>query len=190
MSQPVVVRKYENRRLYDTSSSRYVNLPEIAQLIREGTEVQVVDAKSGDDLTAVILTQIIHEDARAKRGDLPIPFLRELVVASDRAFRDFVVWYADAALSAQRGAKEAFPPLGHVLPFLERTLEGLKVKAAPTAKAAPAAKPEPAEDVAALKERIADLEGRLGAARPPRRKAPAPSSAARRGGRRATPRRG
>ncbi|MBP7675726.1 MAG: polyhydroxyalkanoate synthesis regulator DNA-binding domain-containing protein [Thermoanaerobaculia bacterium] len=184
MSQPVVVRKYENRRLYDTSSSRYVNLPEIAQLIREGTEVQVVDAKSGDDITAVILTQIIHEDARAKRGDLPIPFLRELVVASDRAFRDFVVWYADAALSAQRGAKEAFPPLGHVLPFLERTLEGLKVKAAPAAKAAPA------EDVAALKERIADLEGRLGAARPPRRKAPAPSSAARRGGRRATPRRG
>ena len=184
MSQPVVVRKYENRRLYDTSSSRYVNLPEIAQLIREGTEVQVVDAKSGDDITAVILTQIIHEDARAKRGDLPIPFLRELVVASDRAFRDFVVWYADAALSAQRGAKEAFPPLGHVLPFLERTLEGLKVKAAPTLK------PEPAEDVAALKERIADLEERLGAARPPRRKAPAPSSAARRGGRRATPRRG
>ena len=117
MTQPVVVRKYENRRLYDTSSSRYVNLPEIAQLIREGTEVQVVDAKSGDDITAVILTQIIHEDARAKRGDLPIPFLRELVVASDRAFRDFVVWYADAALSAQRGAKEAFPPLAHVLPF-------------------------------------------------------------------------
>ncbi len=181
MSQPVVVRKYENRRLYDTSSSRYVNLPEIAQLIREGTEVQVVDAKSGDDITAVILTQIIHEDARAKRGDLPIPFLRELVVASDRAFRDFVVRYADAALSAQRGAKEAFPPLAHVLPSLEKTLEGLKVKAAP------AAKPESAEDVAALKERIAELEERLGAARPPRRKAP--SSGARRGGRRATPRR-
>ncbi|HMM35729.1 MAG TPA: polyhydroxyalkanoate synthesis regulator DNA-binding domain-containing protein [Thermoanaerobaculia bacterium] len=184
MTQPVVVRKYENRRLYDTSSSRYVNLPEIAQLIREGTEVQVVDAKSGDDITAVILTQIIHEDARAKRGDLPIPFLRELVVASDRAFRDFVVWYADAALSAQRGAKEAFPPLAHVLPFLERTLEGLKVKAAP------AAKPEPADDVAVLKERIAELEARLGAARPPRRTAPAAASAARRGGRRATPRRG
>lgn len=183
MSQPVVVRKYENRRLYDTSSSRYVNLPEIAQLIREGTEVQVVDAKSGDDITAVILTQIIHEDARAKRGDLPIPFLRELVVASDRAFRDFVVWYADAALSAQRGAKEAFPPLAHVLPSLEKTLEGLKVKAAP------AAKPEPAEGVAALKARIADLEERLGAARPPRRTASAPASAARRGGRGAKPRR-
>ncbi len=181
MSQPVVVRKYENRRLYDTSSSRYVNLPEIAQLIREGTEVQVVDAKSGDDITAVILTQIIHEDARAKRGDLPIPFLRELVVASDRAIRDFVVWYADAALSAQRGAKEAFPPLAHVLPSLEKTLEGLKVKATP------ATKPESGEDVVALKARIADLEGRLAARRPPRRKAP--SSAARRGARRAKPRR-
>lgn len=180
MNQPVVVRKYENRRLYDTSASRYVNLPEIAQLVREGTEVQVVDAKSGDDITAVILTQIIHEDARQKKGDLPIPFLRELVVASDRAFRDFLVWYADAALSAQRGAKEKFPPLAHVLPFLERTLEGLKEKAAPAGRT----DAEGGDDVPALKARIAELEERLGARRPPRRKTPRPSPA-RRGARRA-----
>ena len=184
MSQPVVVRKYENRRLYDTSSSRYVNLPEIAQLVREGTEVQVVDAKSGDDITAVILTQIIHEDARAKRGDLPIPFLRELVVASDRAFRDFVVWYADAALSAQRGAKEAFPPLAHVLPFLERTLEALKQKAAP---AAPEGGGDPLEEIARLRARVVELEARLASARPPRRKAPGAAGPARGARRRPRP---
>ena len=169
MSQPVVVRKYENRRLYDTSSSRYVNLPEIAQMIREGAEVQVVDAKSGEDITRVILTQIVHEDARKKKGELPLPFLRELVVASDRAFRDFVAWYADAALSAQRGAGEAFPPLAHVLPFLERTLEVLKQKAAPSA---PEARESPVEEIARLRARVAELEARLAAARPPRRKAP------------------
>ena len=171
MTQPVVVRKYENRRLYDTSSSRYVNLPEIAQMVREGTEVQVVDAKSGDDITRVILTQIIHEDARQKKGDLPLPFLRELIVTSDRAFRDFLSWYADAALSAQRGAKEVFTPLAHALPFLERTLETLKQKAAPGIPGKPEA-PLKADDVESLKARIADLEAQVAGRRAPRRKAP------------------
>ena len=154
MTQLVVVRKYENRRLYDTSSSRYVNLPEIAQMVREGTEVQVVDAKSGDDITRVILTQIIHEDARQKKGDLPLPFLRELIVTSDRAFRDFLSWYADDAL-----------------PFLERTLETLKQKAAPGIPGKPEA-PLKADDVESLKARIADLEAQVAGRRAPRRKAP------------------
>ncbi len=183
MTQPVVVRKYENRRLYDTSSSRYVNLPEIAQLIRDGVEVQVVDAKSGEDITRVILTQIIHEDARQKKGELPLPFLRELVVASDRAFRDFVAWYAEAALSAQRGAREVFPPLAHALPFLERALETLRQKAAPGSPAKTEA--SPVEDVAVLKARIADLEARIAGRRAPRRKSAKPGAPARQGGRRA-----
>lgn len=179
MSQPVVVRKYENRRLYDTSSSRYVNLPEIAQLIREGAEVQVVDAKSGEDITPVILTQIIHEDARNRRGDLPLPFLRELVVTSDRALRDFVAWYADAALSAQRGATEVFPPLGRILPFLERTLEALKQKAVPGA-AQPDEKPDEVEE---LRARVAELEAQLASRRAPRAEA-APGGVRRRAARR------
>ncbi len=170
MIQPVVVRKYENRRLYDTSSSRYVNLPEIAQMVREGIEVQVVDAKSGEDITRVILTQIIHEDARQKKGELPLPFLRELITTSDRAFRDFLSWYADAALSAQRGAKEVFTPLAHALPFLERTLETLKQKAAAGATGKPEAVPK-LEDVEALKVRIAELELKLARKRAPSRKA-------------------
>jgi polyhydroxyalkanoate synthesis repressor PhaR len=183
MTQPVVVRKYENRRLYDTSSSRYVNLPEIAQLIREGAEVQVVDAKSGEDITRVILTQIVHEDARQKKGELPLPFLRELVVASDRAFRDFVAWYAEAALSAQRGAREVFPPLANALPFLERTLETLRQKAVPGTASKP--EPAPADDVASLKARIAELEAQLAERRAPRRKAARPAGPARRPARRA-----
>jgi polyhydroxyalkanoate synthesis repressor PhaR len=182
MSQPVVVRKYENRRLYDTSTSRYVNLPEIAQMIREGAEVQVVDAKSGDDITRVILTQIIHEDARQKKGELPLPFLRELIVTSDRAFRDFVAWYADAALSAQRGAREVFPPLANALPFLERALETLRQKAAPAATGRSEA--PKAESVESLRARVAELEAQLAGRRAPRRKAPATGAGARRAARR------
>ena len=61
-----VIKKYENRRLYDTGASRYVNLEDVARMVREGVEVQVVDARSGEDLTRVILTQVIVEDAKTK----------------------------------------------------------------------------------------------------------------------------
>ncbi len=183
MSQPIVVRKYENRRLYDTSSSRYVNLPEIAQMVREGAEVQVVDAKSGEDITRVILTQIIHEDARNKKGELPLPFLRELIVTSDRAFRDFLSWYAEAALSAQRGAKEVFTPLAHALPFLERTLETLRQKAVPATAGKAEGAPK-TEDIESLKARIVELEVQLAGRRAPRRKAPKAQAAPRRTARR------
>ena len=60
----VVVKKYENRRLYDTGASRYVNLDDVARMVREGVEVQVLDARTGEDLTRVILTQVIMEDAK------------------------------------------------------------------------------------------------------------------------------
>jgi hypothetical protein len=67
----VVVKKYENRRLYDTAASRYVNLDDVARMVREGVEVQVVDARSGEDLTRVILTQVIMEDAKGTSPACP-----------------------------------------------------------------------------------------------------------------------
>ena len=65
--EPIVIKKYENRRLYDTSASRYVNLEAVAELLREGREVQVVEAKSGDDITRQVLTQIIVDQSKASR---------------------------------------------------------------------------------------------------------------------------
>jgi polyhydroxyalkanoate synthesis repressor PhaR len=65
-SPTIVIKKYGNRRLYNTFDSRYVNLDEIAALVREGKQVQVIDAKTGEDLTRVTLTQIITEDAKDK----------------------------------------------------------------------------------------------------------------------------
>ena len=86
----VIIKKYGNRRLYDTSASRYINLEEIAVLVRNGTEVQVVDAKSGEDLTHVTLTQIIVENAKDKPAGLPLELLRQLVMASDHAGQEFI----------------------------------------------------------------------------------------------------
>lgn len=82
-----VIRKYANRRLYDTSSGRYVNLDDVALLIRQGVEVQVVDARTGEDVTSVILTQIIAEDAKVQPTALPLELLKGLVLATDRAVR-------------------------------------------------------------------------------------------------------
>jgi polyhydroxyalkanoate synthesis repressor PhaR len=69
--------------LYDTAGSRYVNLDDIARFVREGKELQVVDAKAGQDLTRVTLTQIIMGDAKDNPTGLPLELLRQLVVASD-----------------------------------------------------------------------------------------------------------
>src|ERR1700748_2750580 len=96
----IVIKKYANRRLYDTSSSRYINLEDIAALVRNGKEVQVIDAASGEDLTRVTLTQIIVEDAKDQPTGLPLELLRQLIVASDRVGQEFIMWYLKSAFDA------------------------------------------------------------------------------------------
>jgi polyhydroxyalkanoate synthesis repressor PhaR len=98
--QTIVIKKYGNRRLYDTFGSRYVNLEDIATLVRNGNEVQVLDAKTGEDLTRVTLTQIILEDAKGQSSGLPLEMLRQMIVATDRAGRDFIMSYLKSAFEA------------------------------------------------------------------------------------------
>jgi polyhydroxyalkanoate synthesis repressor PhaR len=103
----VVIKKYGNRRLYDTSRSEYIKLEEIAALIRKGRQVRVVDVNTGEDLTRVTLTQIIVEDAKGGPAGLPLELLRQLIVASDKAGRDFVMWYLNSAFSAYQKVQES-----------------------------------------------------------------------------------
>jgi polyhydroxyalkanoate synthesis repressor PhaR len=103
----VIIKKYENRRLYDTSTSRYIKLEEIAALVRKGQEVRVVDANTGQDLTRVTLTQIIVEDAKGGPTGLPLELLRQLIMASDRAGREFVMWYLNSAFNAYQKVQES-----------------------------------------------------------------------------------
>ena len=80
-SGKVTIKKYANRRLYDTESSSYITLDRLGAMIREGRDFEVIDAKSGDDITHQVLTQIIVEEE--SRGDgatmLPVNFLRQLI---------------------------------------------------------------------------------------------------------------
>ena len=76
---PAVVKKYANRRLYNTATSSYVTLDELSAMVRNGDEFVVFDAKSGDDITRSVLTQIILEEDSKGRNLLPIGFLRQLI---------------------------------------------------------------------------------------------------------------
>ena len=64
--QPLIIKKYENRRLYNTLTSQYINQDQVAQLVREGHDLPVVDATTGDDVTRLILAQIVVEDAKTR----------------------------------------------------------------------------------------------------------------------------
>jgi polyhydroxyalkanoate synthesis repressor PhaR len=103
----VVIKKYENRRLYDTTNSRYVNLEEVAQLLQNGNDVQVFDATSNEDITRLILTQIIVEDAKSPNSNFPLDLLRQMVVASGRASQESALKYMKAMLDIYQNAYRA-----------------------------------------------------------------------------------
>ncbi len=78
-SETVIIKKYANRRLYDTSTSSYVTLDHLSELVRREVDFEVVDAKTGEDLTRQVLTQIIFEKENKGEGALPVNFLRKLI---------------------------------------------------------------------------------------------------------------
>src|ERR1700704_1923471 len=84
-----VIKRYSNRKLYDTQESRYVTLEELEELIRAGREISVVDVSTGEDLTSVTLAQIILENERSRRTGLPTAFLHQLIKHGE-AWQDFV----------------------------------------------------------------------------------------------------
>ena len=93
----MLIKKYPNRRLYNASARAYVNLSDLAALIRQGEQIQVGDAKTGEDITRLVLTQIIVEDAKDAPTGLPLELLRQLIMASDRAGKEFIMWYLKSA---------------------------------------------------------------------------------------------
>ena len=100
--EPVVIKKYANRRLYNTESSTYVTLDDLAQMVRSDRDFVVYDAKSGDDLTHSVLTQIIVEQESRPGGGslLPIPFLRQLIRFYDDSFGRMVPSYLQCSIEA------------------------------------------------------------------------------------------
>src|SRR5499426_4093639 len=106
-----VIKRYSNRKLYDTQESRYVTLEELEELIRAGKEISVVDVSTGWDLTSVTLAQIILENERKRRAALPSAFLHQLIKHGE-AWQDFVQHSMRSSLegvvSSQREIERVF----------------------------------------------------------------------------------
>ncbi len=161
---PIVIKKYPNRRLYDTSASRYVNLEDIAALVREGKDLQVVDASSGEDVTRVTLTQIIMEDAKDQPTGIPLEMLRQLIVSSDRMGREFIMWYLKSAYDAYQSVQSklhsgisevqnvALSPINMMRSFLQ---------AQPTGSHPPETQTDNSAELQQLRQRLAELEARI-----------------------------
>ncbi len=93
-----IVKKYANRRLYNTASSSYVTLDELCQMVREGQEFLVYDAKTGDDITRSVLTQIILEEDTKGRNLMPIGFLRQIIGLYDDNLKAVVPRYLEVSM--------------------------------------------------------------------------------------------
>lgn len=147
----IIIKKYENRRLYDSTNSRYVNLEEIAQMVREGIDVQVVDAASGEDLTRMVLTQIIAENAKGADSAFPVDMLRQMVIASGRVGQDGVLGYMKAMSELYQNSFRAFSAGPSPFNFASQ-------QTSDAAHTPPPPPPDPGPSVEELKRRLDDLE--------------------------------
>lgn len=141
MSQkrPKVIKRYQNRKLYDTSDSCYVTLEDISDMIKAGDEVEVIDNTTKEDLTSITLAQIIFEEQKKKTNTLPLGTFRDMIRGSGEAIKELVV----------RSARE----FEHVREFVDD-----KVKPAVTnIQSIPAVQAE----LESLKKRILQIEKRL-----------------------------
>jgi polyhydroxyalkanoate synthesis repressor PhaR len=175
-SKPVVVKKYANRRLYNTATSSYVTLDDLAKLIKEGGDFIARDAKTGEDLTRSVLTQIIVEQEQKGQNLLPISFLRQLIAFYGDSMQFLVPGYLEQAMVAfarnQEQMRKSLENTFGIFPFgqfeeigkrnmalFERTLKLLLPQ--PAEDEPPA--PEPPQKGAADDPRLKRLEAQIDA---------------------------
>jgi polyhydroxyalkanoate synthesis repressor PhaR len=179
-SGPVIIKKYANRRLYNTETSSYITLDHLAAMTREGRDFKVVDAKTDEDITHNVLTQIIMEEEARGTSMLPVNFLRQLISLYGDSMQAMVPGYLDASMDSFRRNQEQFKsavegafansPFAEIakrnMAMFEAAAEAFKPGApgvggvaAPAPK--PAASAEGGDDVAALKAELARLQDKI-----------------------------
>jgi polyhydroxyalkanoate synthesis repressor PhaR len=188
--EPVVIKKYANRRLYNTETSTYVTLDDLAAMVKSERDFVVFDAKTGDDLTHAVLTQIIVDQEHQKGTEtlLPIPFLRQLIRFYGASIERFVP--SSLQISLETLAKEqeryrkqftgAFTPAGAFEAYQEQARKNLAMfeqamlmfspfghaknmaaKAGEDAKKADAVKTGQADEIAELKAQLSTIQSKL-----------------------------
>jgi len=167
----VVIKKYANRRLYDTESSSYITLDRLAEMVRQKRQFKVVDAKSGDDITRQVLAQIIMDEESRGSEMLPINFLRQLIGMYGGNMQPMVPQYLEASLDAfQRNQSQFRDALAGAFsnnPFAEmarRNMELFQSAAGGAQKGSGGAKAETSardEEIARLRAQLADLQSKV-----------------------------
>ena len=99
-AEPVTIKKYANRRLYNTQSSSYVTLDHLSEMVKQGVDFEVRDARTGEDITRSVLTQIIFEEEAKGQNLLPIRFLRQLIRFYGDPMQSFVPGYLDLSMQS------------------------------------------------------------------------------------------
>jgi len=181
---PIVIKKYANRRLYNTQTSTYVTLDHLCEMVKEGTEFEVRDARTGEDITRSVLTQIIFEEEAKGQSLLPIKFLRQLIRFYGDSLQGFVPGYLDMSMDSftknqeamRNRIAEAFGGGSQVienmtrqnLAMFERAMQMFSPFAPkPRAEEPKAAngsgepKAKPAEDISELKNEIEEMRRQL-----------------------------
>jgi polyhydroxyalkanoate synthesis repressor PhaR len=184
--EPVVIKKYANRRLYNTQTSAYVTLDHLSQMVKDGVEFEVRDARSGEDITRSVLTQIIFEEESKGQNLLPIQFLRKLIRFYGDSLQAFVPGYLDMSMDSftknqdamRSRMAEAFGGGSNALEAMTRqnlamferamkmfTPFGLANAAGeaekPKATNGAAAQPRPSEEISELKSEIEAMRRQL-----------------------------
>ncbi|HEY0011970.1 MAG TPA: polyhydroxyalkanoate synthesis repressor PhaR [Allosphingosinicella sp.] len=166
----VTIKKYANRRLYNTESSSYITLEHLAEMVRQKREFKVLDAKSGDDITHGVLTQIIMEEEARGTTMLPVNFLRQLIGLYGGSMQASVPQYLEASLEAfQKNRSQLTDAVAGALavnPFAEMARRNMEMFAAAAGGGASAAAEPSAEDaqkheLAELRAQLADMQKKL-----------------------------
>jgi polyhydroxyalkanoate synthesis repressor PhaR len=178
---PVIIKKYANRRLYNTETSSYITLDHLAAMTREGRDFKVVDAKTEEDITHNVLTQIIMEEEQRGQTMLPVNFLRQLIALYGDSMQAMVPGYLEASMESFRRNQQQFKSAVEGAfansPFAEMAKRNMEIFEAATQAfkpgtgmagtpaAGPAAAPAPAasgeDDVSALKAELARLQDKI-----------------------------
>ena len=170
---PIIVKKYANRRLYNTDTSSYITLDDLATMVRDNTDFQVVDAKTGEDITHSILTQIIV-DQEASGGEqmLPVSFLRDLISMYGNSMQSMMPSYLEAAMTNFRDnqgkIREAFEKGISNTPFAKIHETNMAMMRAATDVLMPGAsknggktKDSSSSEIEALRQQMSEMQKKL-----------------------------
>jgi len=155
-----VIKRYSNRKLYDTTRSCYVTLDEIAGMVKAGEDVQIVDNKSGEDLSSVTLAQIVYEEEKKKKSILPLPALRDIIRSGGDLFQRRAAGEEGAPVDPADASRPMTALLGRsqeAFEEIQRKMDERIHKVIETMTQVPAVQ----ADVLALRARIAELEARI-----------------------------